>query len=117
MSVNDSRTEEDLLGQKEVSAAAYYGIQSLRAQENFSITGYNLDTKLIYAIANVKKAAALTNMEIGRLDTTIGDAIVTASDEIINGELHDQFIVDPIQGGAGTSINMNANEVIANRAL
>lgn len=117
MSGYDSRIEEDLLGQKEVAATAYYGIQSLRAQENFSITGYNLDKKLIVAVAYVKKAAALTNMKIGRLDPKIGNAIVTATDDILNGKLHDQFIVDPIQGGAGTSINMNANEVIANRAL
>src|SRR5690625_1318801 len=117
MSCYDSRVEEDLLGQKEVPMAAYYGIQSLRAQDNFSITGYKLDENLICAVAYVKKAAALTNMEIGRLDEKIGHAIVSAADDIIDGKLHDQFIVDPIQGGAGTSINMNANEVIANRAL
>src|SRR5690625_1672411 len=117
MSVYDSRVEKDLLGKKEVSATAYYGIQSLRAQENFYITGYRLDKKLIYGIASVKKAAALANMEIGRLDLKIGNAIASAADELLNDKLHDQFIVDPIQGGAGTSINMNANEVIANRAL
>lgn len=117
MSVYDSRVEEDLLGKKEVDVDAYYGIQSLRAQENFSITGYNLDKKLIYGIAHVKKAAAIANMEIGRLDMKIGEAIVAAADDILNDKLHDQFIVDPIQGGAGTSINMNANEIIANRAL
>src|SRR5699024_4004125 len=72
---------------------------------------------LIIAISIVKKAAAIANMEAGHLDHTIGDAICKAADEVIHGKLHDQFIVDPIQGGAGTSINMNANEVIANRAL
>lgn len=117
MVVNQTRVEEDLLGKKEVPADAYYGIQSVRAQENFNITGHPLDSDLIIAIAQVKKAAAIANMEVSGLDHTIGKAIVQASDEIIEGKLHDQFIVDPIQGGAGTSTNMNANEVIANRAL
>ncbi|HLS65576.1 MAG TPA: aspartate ammonia-lyase [Pseudogracilibacillus sp.] len=111
------RVEEDLLGKKEVPAAAYYGIQTIRAKENFNITGYTIDRELIKAIALVKKAAALANMEIDRLEDTIGTAIVKACDDVIAGELDDQFIVDPIQGGAGTSVNMNANEVIANRAL
>lgn len=111
------RVEEDLLGQKEVPASAYYGIQTIRARENFNITGYTINSELIVAIAQVKKAAALANMEVERLDRTIGNAIVLAADEIIEGKLHDQFIVDPIQGGAGTSVNMNANEVIANRAI
>lgn len=117
MDVNQTRVEEDLLGQREVPANAYYGIQSVRAKENFNITGLTLDEELIIAIAQVKKAAALANMEVSGLDSTIGKAIVQASEEIIAGKLHDQFIVDPIQGGAGTSTNMNANEVIANRAL
>lgn len=117
MEVNQSRVEEDLLGQREVPASAYYGIQTVRARENFNITGYTIESELIVAIAVVKKAAALANMEIGRLDHTIGNAIVNAAEEVIAGKLHDQFIVDPIQGGAGTSVNMNANEVIANRAL
>ena len=115
--VNQYRVEEDLIGEKQVPASAYYGIQSIRAGENFNITGYTVDSELIIAIAYVKKAAALANMEIGSLDDTIGNAIVAAADEIIEGKLHDEFIVDPIQGGAGTSTNMNANEVIANRAL
>lgn len=117
MEENQYRVEEDLLGKKEVPASAYYGIQTVRARENFNITGYTIDKELIVAIAKVKKAAALANMEIDRLDRTIGQAIVQAAEEIIEGKFHDQFIVDPIQGGAGTSINMNANEVIANRAL
>lgn len=115
--VNQFRVEEDLIGEKQVPASAYYGIQSIRAGENFNITGYTVDSELIIAIAYVKKAAALANMEIGSLEDTIGNAIVAATDEIIEGKLHDEFIVDPIQGGAGTSTNMNANEVIANRAL
>lgn len=117
MSGNNTRVEEDLLGKKEVPVDAYYGIQSVRAKENFNITGYVIDEDLIVALAQVKKAAAIANMEVSGLDQKIGNAIVMATDEIIAGKLHDQFIVDPIQGGAGTSTNMNANEVIANRAL
>jgi aspartate ammonia-lyase len=111
------RIEKDFLGSKEVNIDAYYGIQTLRAVENFPITGYRIHEELIKAMAMVKKAAALANMETGRLYKGLGEVIVQAADEIINGKLHDQFIVDPIQGGAGTSINMNTNEVIANRAL
>jgi aspartate ammonia-lyase len=111
------RIEKDFLGEKNVPADAYYGIQTLRAVENFPITGYRIHGELIKALAMVKKAAALANMEVGRLYKGLGEVIVKAADEIIDGEWHDQFIVDPIQGGAGTSINMNANEVIANRAL
>lgn len=117
MSEEHYRVEEDLLGEKEVPNDAYYGIQSIRAEENFNITGYSLNEQLIVGIAQVKKAAALANQEIGLLDEEIASAIVKAADEIIQGKLHDEFIVDPIQGGAGTSTNMNANEVIANRAL
>ncbi|WP_077616185.1 aspartate ammonia-lyase [Caenibacillus caldisaponilyticus] len=111
------RIEKDFLGEKKIPADAYYGIQTLRATENFPITGYRIHEELIRALAMVKKAAALANMETKRLPAHIGEAIVAACDEIIAGQWHDQFIVDPIQGGAGTSINMNANEVIANRAL
>lgn len=114
---NKTRIEKDFLGEKEIDEAAYYGIQTSRAVENFPITGYRIDTELIKAIAIVKKAAAISNDETGRLSSEHRIAIVQAADEIINGSLHDEFIVDPIQGGAGTSINMNANEVIANRAL
>ena len=93
----------------------YYGVQSLRAAENFHITGLNMHPEIINSLAYIKKAAAITNCEVGILDKTIADAIVKACDEILKGKLHDNFIVDPIQGGAGTSLNMNANEVIANR--
>lgn len=111
------RIEKDFLGEKQVPANAYYGIQTLRAIENFPITGYRIDEALIKAMGIVKKCSALANAEIGQLNGEIAEAIVKAADEVIEGKLSDQFIVDPIQGGAGTSINMNANEVIANRAL
>ncbi|MEK5443494.1 MULTISPECIES: aspartate ammonia-lyase [unclassified Fredinandcohnia] len=111
------RIEKDFLGEKEVPFDAYYGVQTIRAVENFPITGYRIHEELIIGLAMVKKAAALANMDVKHLYEGIGKPIVQAADEIINGKMHDQFIVDPIQGGAGTSINMNANEVIANRAL
>ncbi|WP_106498385.1 aspartate ammonia-lyase [Lentibacillus sp. Marseille-P4043] len=117
MNNNEHRVEKDFLGEKEIPMNAYYGIQTMRAVDNFPITGYPMDEALIKAFAIVKKSAALANNEVGQLDRKIADVIVKASDEIIEGKLHDQFIVDPIQGGAGTSINMNTNEVIANRAL
>lgn len=112
-----TRTEKDFLGEKEVPLEAYYGIQTLRAVENFPITGQRIHPELIIALAMVKKAAACANKDIHQLSPTIADAIIGAADEIIEGKWHDQFLVDPIQGGAGTSINMNANEVIANRAI
>ncbi|WLR51211.1 aspartate ammonia-lyase [Bacillus tianshenii] len=111
------RIEKDFLGEKQVPSEAYYGVQTLRAVENFPITGYRIERSLIRGMAIVKKSAALANMEIGQLDKRIGQAIIDAADEVIDGKWSDQFIVDPIQGGAGTSINMNTNEVIANRAL
>ena len=111
------RKEHDFLGELEVPDEAYYGVQTMRAIENFSITGRKLDIDLIQALAKVKKAAAQANMETGRLEKRIGNAIVQAAEEIIDGEFIDQFPVDPIQGGAGTSINMNMNEVLCNRAL
>lgn len=111
------RIERDFLGEKKVPIDAYYGVQTMRAVENFPITGYRLDEAMIRAIAVVKKAAALANADIGQLNPKVAKAIAGAADEVIEGNLHEQFIVDPIQGGAGTSINMNANEVIANRAL
>jgi aspartate ammonia-lyase len=113
----NTRIEKDFLGEKEIPADAYYGIQTLRAVENFPITGYKIHEELIKALAIVKKAAALANMETKRLYEGNAMAIADAAQEIIDGKLHDHFIVDPIQGGAGTSMNMNANEVIANRAL
>jgi aspartate ammonia-lyase len=114
-----NRLEHDLLGDREVPNEAYYGVQTLRALENFSITGVVLRDfpMFIRALAQVKKAAALANCELGVLNKEISDYIVMACDEIIAGHWHDQFLVDMIQGGAGTSTNMNANEVIANRAL
>ena len=111
------RIEKDSLGEKKVPIDAYYGVQTMRAIENFPITGYRLDEALINALAVVKKAAARANMEIGQLNPHIAGAIIRAADEILEGHLHDQFMVDPIQGGAGTSANMNINEVLANRAL
>lgn len=117
MTGTEFRVENDFLGSKQVDKNAYYGIQTLRAVENFPITGYRVHNELIKAMGIVKKAAALANMEIGRLYRGLGEVVVKASDEIIEGKWHEQFIVDPIQGGAGTSLNMNANEVIANRAL
>ena len=113
------RKEHDLLGEREVPADSYYGIQTLRAVDNFQITGTPISTftSFVTALAYVKKAAALANQELGLLDHDISEAICGACDEIINGKLHEYFVVDVIQGGAGTSSNMNANEVIANRAL
>lgn len=111
------RQEKDLIGVHEVPDDVYYGIQTLRAGENFPITGYRPHRELICALAMVKGAAAEANMWIGALNPRIGKAIVEAAREIIQGGFHDQFIVDVIQGGAGTSMNMNANEVIANRAI
>ncbi|WP_045520156.1 aspartate ammonia-lyase [Neobacillus niacini] len=118
MSCSDNfRIEKDFLGEKKVPINAYYGVQTMRAVENFPITGYRIDEALVRAMAMVKKASAYANTETGQLDMSIANAIMAAANEVIEGKLHDQFIVDPIQGGAGTSINMNTNEVLANRAL
>jgi len=113
------RLEHDLLGDKEVPLNAYYGIQTLRSHENFDITSVTLSQfpTFIASLAKVKKAVALANFELELLDEAKKDAICDACDEIIEGKLHGEFIVDMIQGGAGTSINMNINEVIANRGL
>ena len=111
------RIERDSIGTIEVPADAYYGANSLRAAQNFPITGMHMHPEVINSMCQIKKAAALTNLDVGRLGQDRVDAIVQACDEIMAGKLHDQFIVDPIQGGAGTSLNMNANEVIANRAI
>lgn len=115
--MTEFRTERDFLGEKQVPAEAYYGIQTIRAKENFPITGYPPHPELIKAFGYVKKAAALANTEVGVLRKNISEAIIQAADEVIEGRFNDQFIVDAIQGGAGTSFNMNANEVIANRAI
>lgn len=113
------RLERDSLGERQVPANVYYGVQTLRALENFPITGIPISRfpLLIKALGTVKQAAALANMDLGLLDRRIGEAIIKACEDVRAGLLNDHFVVDVIQGGAGTSTNMNANEVIANRAL
>jgi len=117
--MSNTRLEHDLLGEREVPDEHYYGIQTLRAVENFRITAIPIShyPRLIHSLAYIKKAAALTNLELGLLPAEIAQAITAACDDILRGELLSEFVVDVIQGGAGTSTNMNANEVIANRAL
>lgn len=119
MSAAPQRNEHDLLGDHAVPVHAYYGVHSVRALENFPITGtpISIYPDLVYALACVKQAAALSNNELGILDDEKARAIIKACEEIREGQLLEEFIVDVIQGGAGTSTNMNANEVIANRAL
>jgi aspartate ammonia-lyase len=114
-----TRSEHDLLGDRDVPSEMYYGVQTLRAAENFNISGVTLSfyPLLIEALAMVKMAAAKANYDLGLLSKEVTDAIVQACHEIITGKYHGHFVVDMIQGGAGTSTNMNANEVIANRAL
>ena len=112
-----TRIEFDSIGSMEVPEEAYYGVQTLRAKKNFPITDRCIHEKLIVSLAEIKKAAAITNKNAGYLKPHVANAIINACDEIICGKLHEQFILDPIQGGAGTSANMNANEVIANRAI
>ena len=111
-----SRTERDPLGERAVPADAYYGIQTARALENFPISGLRAPALLVDATVLIKKAAAHANVMLGRLEARVGNAIIEATDEILVGRLRDQFVVDVYQAGAGTSHNMNANEVIANRA-
>lgn len=115
----NTRTEHDFLGEREISNDMYYGVQTIRALENFSITGIPISREplLIQAFGIVKKAAAMANRDLGVLDTSIAEAIIYASDKLIAGEYTEQFVSDMIQGGAGTSCNMNANEVIANIGL
>ncbi|MFF0007654.1 aspartate ammonia-lyase [Streptomyces tibetensis] len=114
-----TRVEHDLVGDKEVPADAYYGVHTVRAVENFAITGSTIARLpgLVTSLAAVKQAAAQAHRDLGLLPADIADAIIEACAEIRSGRLADQFVVDPVQGGAGTSTNMNANEVIANRAL
>jgi aspartate ammonia-lyase len=114
-----SRVEHDFLGERTLPNTAYYGIQTLRALENFAITGIPINTERLFvqALAFVKKGAALANCELGVLPPHIAEAIAAACDRVAAGEFDDQFLTDMIQGGAGTSVNMNANEVIANVAL
>lgn len=111
------RIEADLIGQKEIPAAAYYGIHTARAAENFAVSGVRVNSELIKALAVVKQAAADTNLALGQLEPSIGSAISQAAAEVAEGQLQEQFILDAFQGGAGTSTNMNVNEVIANRAI
>ncbi len=113
------RTEHDFLGEKQIADNLYYGVQTHRALENFCITGITNSTEPLFieAFAYVKKAAAMANRDCGVLDHDIAEAIIFACNEIISGKYHDQFVTDLIQGGAGTSVNMNANEVIANIGL
>ncbi len=114
-----TRLEHDLLGDREVPFEFYYGVQTLRAQENFNISGISIShfPDLIIALAQVKMAAAKANADLDILEKPVADAIVEACEEVVEGKMHTHFVVDMIQGGAGTSTNMNANEVIANRAL
>ncbi len=119
MSAITTRREHDLLGDRDVPASAYYGVHTLRAVENFPISGTPISAwpDLVTALACIKEAAAETNHQLGLLDAAKRDAIVAACREVRGGALIDEFVVDVIQGGAGTSTNMNANEVIANRGL
>jgi aspartate ammonia-lyase len=113
------RIEKDFLGEKQIPDDAYYGIQTLRGKENFTITGMPMSREpyFVKAFGYVKKAAAMANRDLGVLDPKIADAIIRACDRVIAGDMNDHFVTDFIQGGAGTSTNMNANEVIANLAL
>ncbi len=111
------RTEQDFLGEVQVPADAYWGIHTQRAMENFAVSGLPLPQEFIRALAEVKLACTRANIRTGLLDKAVGDAICAAAGDIAAGELSDQFVVDPFQGGAGTSTNMNMNEVIANRAI
>src|SRR5712672_3036634 len=110
------RKERDPLGELDVPADAYYGVQTMRAVENFRISGLRAPADLVAATIHIKKAAAEANAALGRLDSDIARAIAAAADEILAGKLREQFVVDVYQAGAGTSHNMNANEVLANRA-
>ena len=111
------RIERDSLGERELPADVYYGIQTARAIENFPISGWKPYPSLVTATVRIKKAAASVNSSLGSLDARIAKAIEAAADEILAGKLRDQFVVDSFQAGAGTSHNMNANEVLANRAV
>src|SRR5690606_30794610 len=114
-----ARIERDFLGEKAIPDEAYYGVQTLRGKENFRITGVStrVEPYFVKAFGYVKKAAAMANRDLGALDPKIAEAIIHACDRLSAGELRSEFVTDWIQGGAGTSVNMNANEVIANVAL
>lgn len=111
-----TRSEKDFLGILEVPENAYYGIQTARALENFPISGLKAHPLLVDSYMMLKRSAARANGELGELDAAVAEAIITAADEVLNGQLRDQFVVDVYQAGAGTSFNMNCNEVLANRA-
>ena len=113
----DTRREIDPLGEKLIPKDAYFGIQTYRAVENFPVSGLRASPQIIKAYVLIKKAAATANMQVGWLDKKIGEAIIAACDEILAGKFQDQFVIDVFQAGAGTSFNMNTNEVLANRAL
>lgn len=115
--MTDFRIERDMMGDMQVPAGAYWGIHTLRALGNFSVSSFRVPAELIVALAEVKQACAAANMRVGLLDGRIGEAIMQAAREVAAGELRDQFPVDAFQGGAGTSTNMNMNEVLANRAI
>ena len=110
------RTERDSIGEVLLPDDAYYGVQTARAKDNFPMTGRTMHPYMIDSLVQIKKAAAMANLRAGTLKPEIANAIIRACDEILSGKYRDQFIVDPVQGGAGTSANMNANEVIASRA-
>ncbi|MEP6778983.1 MAG: lyase family protein, partial [Gemmatimonadaceae bacterium] len=116
MTANETRTEKDPLGELQVPTNALYGVQTLRAVQNFPISGLLPLEPFVIAQVWIKKAAAMTHKKTGRLDPRLADAIIAAADEVIAGQHRDQFVVDPYQAGAGTSHNMNVNEVLANRA-
>src|ERR1044072_7248222 len=112
-----TRIEKDSLGEREIPIGVYYGIQTARAVENFPISGWKPFPAFVTATVQIKKAAAGANSALGALDPRIAAAIETAADEALEGKFQDQLVVDPFQAGAGTSHNMNANEVLANRAI
>ena len=111
------RSEQDPLGAVKVPASAYYGAQTQRAVDNFPISGFTAPPELVAATILIKRAAAQANLSLGRLDPKIAGAIISAADEIISGKHRDQFVVDAYQAGAGTSHNMNSNEVLATKVM
>ena len=115
--MSENRTEKDSLGEMRVPAGAYWGAQTQRAVQNFPISGIRLPRRFIAAMGMIKRAAALTNVELGLLDPRRAEAIGRAATEVVEGKLDEQFPLDVFQTGSGTSTNMNANEVIAHRAL
>ena len=117
MKKQKTRIEKDSLGTRPVPAAAYYGIETVRAIENFPVSSLGFHPHFIWALAVIKKACALSNRSLGRLDTRRARAIIKACDEVMDGKHDGEFVTDAFQSGAGVSIHMNANEVITNRAL